>query len=506
MGEWIAGIQTILQPSVLLFALIGVLIGLIIGALPGLSGTMAIAIFTPLTFWFPPASGFAMLIGIWNSSVFSGGITAVVINTPGTPASIASCFDGYAMYKRGQGGLALGINVIFSVLGGLISTLIMILFAFPIARLAIKFGPSEYFALALLGISMMVGVSTDSVLKGLITGFFGLCISAVGMDPITGVKRFTFGYTNLMSGISFIPVMIGVFGVGEALYQMYTRDKQAEEKEMAGRKENMALGRVLPTRKEMKELLPITTLTALVSSFIGAIPAAGGDIASIICWGQAKRMSKHSEEYGKGSMEGFAVSCAANNGIIGGALTTMLCLGIPGDAVSAVLIGSLMMYGMQPGPKMFAEDKPFVINIMLMMIVCNLLVLVVGLVTAKASAKVLNVKKEIVWVSVIILSIVGSYALNNNFFDVIVMLIVGLIGFVCKCARLSPGPMVLGLLLGNMLEANLRRAMTLERGSISFLYTRPMTLCMILFITATFCWPLISRRMKKGKEKQGEIS
>lgn len=501
MTEWMIGLQTVLQPNVLLFALIGVMIGLIIGALPGLSGTMAIAIFTPLTFWFPPAAGFAMLIGIWNSSVFAGGITAVIINTPGTPASIASCFDGYSMYKKGQGGLALGINVIFSVLGGLISTLIMICFAFPIARLAIKFGPAEYFALALLGISMMIGVSTDSVTKGLITGFFGLCLSTIGMDPITGVKRFTFGYTNLMSGISFIPVMIGVFGVGEALYQIYTRNKKEEEEEEVQKKNNMDLGRVIPTRKEFKELLPISIITSLVASFIGAIPAAGGDIASIICWGQAKRMSKHSEEYGKGSMEGFAVSCTANNGIIGGALTTMLCLGIPGDAVSAVLIGSLMMYGMQPGPKMFSEDKPFVINIMLMMIICNLMILVVGLLTAKASAKVLNVKKELVWVSVIILSIIGSYALNNNFFDVIIMLLVGVLGFVCKCAKLSPGPMVLGLLLGNMLEANLRRAMTLNHGSISFVYKRPMTFCMILFIVITFSWPLLSKAVKRIKLK-----
>ncbi len=500
MGEWIIGLQAVLQPNVLLFALIGVLIGLIIGALPGLSGTMAVAIFTPLTFWFPPAAGFAMLIGIWNSSVFSGGISAIIINTPGTPASIASTFDGYALYKKGKGGIALGINVIFSVIGGLISTVVMMLFAFPIARFAVKFGPSEYFSLALLGVSMMVGVSNGSVLKGLIPGFLGLCLSTIGMDPISGVKRFTFGSTNLMSGISFIPVMIGIFGVGEALYQIYTRNQKVEEAESAERSANMSLGKIFLEKKEFFSLLPLNALIAFVATFIGAIPAAGGDIASIICWGQAKRISKHPEEYGKGSVEGFSVSCTANNGIIGGALTTMLCLGIPGDAVSAVLIGSLMMYGMQPGPKMFTENRSFVINIMLMMVVCNIMILVIGLLTAKASAKVLNVKKELVWVSVIILSIVGAYALNNNYFDVIIMLIVGLIGFVCKIAEFSPGPMVLGLLLGNMLEANLRRAMTLTKGSLSFFYERPITLCMIIFIVLTFAWPYITKIVKKEKE------
>ena len=500
MGEWITGIQGILNPEVLLFALIGVLIGLVIGALPGLSGTMAVAIFTPLTFWFPPAAGFAMLIGIWNSSVFSGGISAIIINTPGTPASIASCFDGYAMYKRGQGGLALGINVIFSVIGGLISTVLMMLLAFPIARFAVKFGPSDYFALALLGISMMVGVTTDSVLKGLISGFLGFCLSTIGMDPISGVKRFCFGNVNLMAGISFIPVMIGVFGVGEALYQIYTRNKEEEKEEEEEKSTNMALGRVLMTKKEFTSLLPINALMAIVATFIGAVPACGGDIASIICWGQAKRFSKHPEEYGKGSIEGFSVSCTANNGIIGGALTTMLCLGIPGDAVSAVLIGSLMMYGMQPGPKMFTEERSFVIKIMLMMVLCNLMILVIGLLTAKLSAKVLNVKKELVWVSVIILSIVGSYALNNSFFDVLVMLTVAILGFVCKTARISTGPLILGLLLGNMVEANLRRAMTLTHGDLSFLYKRPMTLFLLLFIVLTFAWPILVKQIKSKKQ------
>ena len=468
LSLWLSTLEDILTPSVLLFNLCGVLIGVLIGALPGLSATMAVAILTPITFWFEPSCGFAMLIGVWNSAIFAGGISAVLINTPGTPASIASTFDGYQLYKQGRGGLALGINCIYSVFGGLISTLFLIFLAFPIAAFTISFGPTEYFMLALFGLTMMISVSENNVVKGMAMGFAGLTISCIGIDPLLAVKRFTCDTTALIAGVSFLPVMIGMFGIGEVLNQIFEFKKSKEAEHLLMVKQaSSKLGRVTPTWKQFRAMFRPTLLAGAESSVIGAIPAAGGDIASIICWGQAKKMSKHPEEYGKGSIEGFAVSCTANNGVLGGALTTMLTLGIPGDAVTAILIGSLMMYGMQPGPKM--------------------------------SARILNARPQTVWTAVTVLCIVGSYALNNSFSDVIIMAISGLAGFFFKRGGYAPGPFILGLLLGGMLESNLRRALVMSQGSLSIFVERPVTFILLFLIIITLFYPLIKKHIFKKK-------
>ena len=493
MAEWITGFWNVMDPSVQLFLVIGVVGGGAIGALPGLSATMGVAILTPMTFFFPPTQGFAMLIGVWNSAIFAGGISAILINTPGTPASIASTFDGYALYKQGKGGLALGVNVIYSAFGGIFGTLVLMFFSFPLARFAIRFSATEYFALAFLGLTMMIAVSGDSLLKGLLSGFAGIMLSTVGLDPMLAVKRYVLGTTYLLEGVLFLPVMIGMFGIGEVLNQIFEHKRSVEVADNEARKVHLNLGRVLPKWSEYKSFFRLTSLAAVFGSIVGAIPAAGGDIASIISWGQAKRWSKHPEEYGKGSMEGLAVSTTANNAVLGGALTTMLTLGIPGDAVSAVLIGSLMMYGMQPGPKMFTEDKAFVINIMLLMLLANLVFLVLGLLTAKASAKVLNVNKRTVWVSVCLLCVVGSFALNTSFYDVLIMAGAGVLGFLFKRCGFAPGPFILGLLLGGMLEANLRRALVMSRGSYAIFLTRPISCVLIVLTIITLIMPIAKK-------------
>ena len=499
---WMGAIQLCLQPSVIFFLAVGVIIGTAIGALPGLSATMGIAIMTPITFNFAPANGFAMLMGLWNAAIFAGGISAILVNTPGTPASITQSFDGYSLYRQGKGGLALGINVIYSFIGGFFSTICLILFSTPIARFTISFNAPEYCMLALFGLSMMVAVSGGNVLKGLILGAAGILLSCVGLDPILSVRRFTFGQTSLLAGISFIPVMIGMFGIGEVLYQIYTHRKADQEKEMEARKVNLALGRVLPTAQQAKELALPTAIAAVEGTVIGAIPAAGGDIAAIIAWGNAKKMSKHPEEYGKGSIEGLAVSSTANNSVIGGAMTTMMTLGIPGDAVTAILIGSLTMYGMQPGIKMFTENASFTAQIMLLMLLANVVFLIFGLATAKISAKVLNVSQPTVWTAVSILCVVGSFALNNRFFDVGVMFAAALLGFFFKVCDFPTGPFVLGLLLGSMLESNMRRALVMSHGSWMTFVTRPVSCVLFIAILLTFCWPLFKKVLGSRKAQK----
>ncbi len=495
--EWLVALQTVLSPGVFIYALLGVVVGMFIGTMPGLTSTMAIAILTPLTFWLEPTQGFAMLIGVYNSAIFSGGISAIVINTPGTPASIATTFDGYAMTARGEGGLALGLNTICSVFGGLFSTVVLMVAAFPIARFALNFGPAEFFWLTIFGLAMMVSVSQGEPIKGLLLGFLGLLLSTIGLDPMIAIMRFTGGSINLLDGISFIPVMIGLFGIGEMAYQIY--DTKRDSSGYAERVKVSAEGRVLPKLREYARIAPSTFIGSVIGVIVGAIPAAGGDIASIITWDVTKKTSKHPEEYGHGSIEGVAGTCTANNASIGGALTTALTLGVPGDSNTAVLLGSLMMYGMVPGPTLFANQAPFVRNLMMLMIVANIMILVVGLLSAKASIKILNVRKEYIWMSVLLLCCIGAFALNKNFFDVIVMFIAGILGFFFRKMNFPLGPFILGLLLGKICETNLRRALTISVGDYSILFSSPISIVLIILIILSLCFPFISSKLKARK-------
>ena len=486
--EILSGFLSVLEPSTFLFLVVGVLAGGIIGALPGLTATMGVAVLTPLTFWLQPAQGFAMLIGVYNSAIWAGGITAILINTPGTPASIASTFDGYAMTGRGDGGIALGINTIYSVIGGLFSTVILAAFSFPLSQFALSFGPSEYFAVAIWGITMMAAVSSGSIIKGLILGVAGLLISTVGVDPMHGLKRFTFGNTNLLDGISFVPVMIGMFGLSEVLFQIskYRNEDERSKEDLS----KIKINRVFMKWAQYVVTIPSTIMSCVVSVVIGAIPGAGGDIASIICWGQAKKMSKNKEQFGNGAVDGLAASCTANNGVIGGAMTTMLTLGIPGDAVTAVLIGSLMIYGMQPGPMLFVENRPFIMTIIALMVVANLIILALGLATAKVSAKLLSVSQKTIWMTVIILCVIGSYALNNSFYDVVFMVIGGVLGFLFRKLDFPTGPFILGLLLGKLTESNLRRGLSLTQGDYIDFFNKPITLTIFVLIIISLVWSL----------------
>lgn len=496
-----SALSTLMTPSVFFYLAIGVLLGTMIGALPGLSATMGVALITPVTFWLDKTDGFAMLMGLWNAAIFAGGITAILINTPGTPASITQAWDGYPLYKQGKGGLALGINVVFSFLGGMVSILLLILLASPIANVTIKFGPAEYCLVALFGMTMMISVSGNNVLKGLILGFVGLLLSTIGMDPCTGLARFTFHSITLKAGVDFIPVMIGIFGLAEVLFQIYEYNSEKYSENQEASKVNIKLGRVLPTWEQIKSWTPRCLIVSVVATIIGAIPAAGGDISSIICWGNSKRMSKVGDEYGKGSAEGLAVSSTANNGVIGGAMCTMLTLGIPGDAVTAVLLGSLMMYGVTPGYTMFTEASEFTAQIMLLMVFANIVFLVIGLATAKVSAKFLNMSQPTVWAAVSVLCFVGSYCINNRFMDVVIMFAMGILGLFLKIYDFPSGPLVLGLLLGGNVEKNLRTALSISQGKWSYFVTRPISLTLLILIVITFMIPVI-KEIRKHKSAQ----
>jgi putative tricarboxylic transport membrane protein len=489
--SWFQILGNLLDPSVFIYLVMGVITGMITGSLPGLTATMSVAIITPLTLWLSPEQGFAMLIGVFNSAIWAGGISAILLNTPGTPASIATTFDGYPLVKMGKGKLALGINVVYSVIGGLFGTVVLMTLAWPLSKFALKFGPPEYFTLAIFGISIMVSVSEKSMVKGLMVGFLGLLLSTIGLDPMRATPRFTFGNVNLMVGISFIPALIGLFGIGEILYQVYNKDKT--KKTIVEDNNSKESGRLLVNFAEFVRLIPVTIVSSIISVVVGAIPGAGGDIASIICWDRAKKMSKKPEEFEHGSIEGLAATCVSNNAVLGGAMTTTMTLGIPGDSVNAVLIGSFMMYGVQPGPRMFIEHIDFVKSTMLLMFLAYLLILVFGLIFAQISSNVLKLKQEYIWTTVTLLCIVGSYSLNNAYLDVWIMFIAGMLGFIFKMTDYPLGPLILGLLLGGLAESNLARSLSLSGGDMSVFFTRPISLGLILITTLSLVVPLIKK-------------
>ncbi len=488
ISELLAGLAAVLDWQVLGFLAVGVSLGAVFGALPGLTATMGVAVLTPLTFWVSPEQGLAMLLGIYCGAIPAGGIPAILINVPGTPASIATSWDGYAMTQKGQAGLALGINALMSAVGQLTSILFLAFFAFPIASFALQFGPAEYFGLSLLGISLMAGVSGKQVLKGLLAGMLGLALALVGLDPMTAYPRFTFGMSEFLDGISFVPVMIGLFGLGEVLVQISKHQSGVQVS-------TAALGRVIPTAAEFKQMGGAMFSGATLGTLVGAIPAVGGDIGSVVAWEQARRTSPDKEQFGKGSIRGLAASCSACNAAIGGAMTTMLTLGIPGDAVSAILIGALLIHGIQPGPLLFSNHQSFVFSIVFLLVFAAFLIMLIGLVGAKPLAKILTIPGPWLWTGIIMFGTIGAYALNNAIVDVWLMYAAGIVGFLFRQANIPLGPLVLGLILGPMMEANLRRALILSRGDWTSILTRPIVLFFLLATLFTLLLPLLRRKV-----------
>ncbi len=494
-------LQSILVLDVILYNLLGIVLGTIVGSIPGLSVTMSLAILTPFTFVLEPLEGLSMLLGVYNSGVWAGGISAILINTPGTPASIMTTLDGHALAKNNNGVTALLINTVYSVIGGVFSTIVLLLAAKPLASFALRFGPMEYFALAVFGLSMMISISQGNKLKGILMGVIGLLLSTVGIDSMVGAPRYTFGSTELLQGVSFIAVMIGLFGFAEVLYQITTEQMNKNDDVKAKMEEDTSIKGVLKKLKEIPISLFVGLLTCVVSVVVGAIPGAGGDIASIITWNESKKISKDKEMYGKGSKEGLAVTCMANNGVIGGTMTTMLTLGIPGDAATAVLIGALFSYGLRPGPMLFVENMSFVNSIIGLLFLSNFFILIIGVLTTGLYGRVLKIKKEVLWLIILLCSIIGVYTVNNSFFEVGIMLVAGVFGLFFKHFNFPMGPLVLALILGRLAESNLRRALFLTEGSFIPFLQSPIVIFFMVVVLATIVFNMISGKRKKGKAK-----
>ncbi len=479
-------LREVLTGNTLWLMLVGVVAGIVIGALPGLTATMGVALLVPFTFWLPTLPALMALLGVYVGAMYGGAIPAVLIRTPGTPAAAATTLDGYPMAQAGRAGLAIGISCITGVIGGVFSTLVLMYASPQVARFALKFGPAEYFALAVFGLSVIASLSERSLLRGVLMGVCGLLLATIGMDPITAVPRFTFGLTPLLEGLALVPVLIGVFALGEVLYQTSLPEPD--------RSLFREIGRVLPSRTEYKRITLPTLLACVTGTFIGALPGVGGDVASFVAYDQAKKVSKRPEEFGNGSVEGLAAAECANNSVTGGAMIPMLTLGIPGDAVTAVILGALLMHGLRPGPDLFEKQTHLLSAIFVGLLVANLLVLPVGLAGAKLFAQTVRAPSHFLFPTIVVLCVVGSYAINNSLSDVGVMFVFGLVGWALRRWGFPVAPLVLGLILGRMVEENLRRALILSGGSWMVFLQRPLALSLLVLAVLSVSLTLWQRR------------
>ncbi len=485
---WTAGASIFgsLQTHLLIFA--GSVIGLLFGILPGLSSSMALAIFIPFTFGFSPPQGIAFLITIYTSSVFAGALAAILVNIPGAPSSISTAFDGYPMAQRGEAGRAIGIATVSSALGGLIGLILLMVFSPAIVLLARRFGSWEYVLLAVMGLTMISFISKGSIIKGLLGGTLGLFLATIGEDPMISYPRFSFGSYELLGGIDFVVILIGLFGMAEVFLRLEQEIQLDPVQHVSG------------FMKSFVDVLkrPVTLLrSSLIGSFIGAIPAAGPSIASVVSYGVAKRVSKHPEEFGEGSIDGLVSAESANNASVGGALIPMMTLGIPGDPMTAVLIGALLIHGLSPGPRLFTDNPAYVSAVYLSYGIALIWVLINGLIGARWYAKLLSIPRYMLLPMVMVLCMVGAYSLNNNLFDVFLVVLFGVVGYVLQKAEISPAPIILGVVLGPMFETNLRRSLILSGGSLAPFFTRPMSLAIlavIAYIIGTTIWQAVRSR------------
>lgn len=491
MEAFVQALSAVLAPSALFYMFIGVLFGILCGAMPGLSAVMAVSIMLPFTFGLKDV-GIMMLLGIFCGAVYGGSITAILINTPGTANSAATCLDGYPMaHKYGQPGRALSISTMASTFGGLFSALMLLWIAPLLSKIALNFGVTEMFALGVFGLSIVTAVSSHSIIKGLLGAVLGLLLGSVGMDTTSATFRYTFGTTYLISGIQFVPLLIGLFAFSQCLLSA-EEDIKSMAKSKGGK-----LTQILPTKSDIKQTAPTIFISSVIGTVIGAIPGTGGDIASWIGYNEAKRISKHPEKFGDGAPEGIAAPEAANNAVSGGAMIPLLTLGIPGDSVTAIMLGALMMQGIAPGPLLFTTQTVKVYTIIISLFVANIFMCLLGYVGIRGFAKISLVPMKWLNPIIFVFCTVGTFAINNNMGDVFLMIGAGIVGYILVKLDFCMPPIILGLILSGTVEENLRRALVLSDGSLSIFLKHPIAMALLAVAAISLLTPVIMKFWKQ---------
>lgn len=487
----------------LIALVVGVVGGMVIGALPGLNATMAISLLIPITYTMSPYAAFIMMMAVYTSAFYGGSLTAILIHTPGTPSSAATAADGYALTQKGRGLEAMGMSTIASMIGGALSGVALLTLAPLLGKVTLLFSAPEYFLIVILGLSIIGGLGGGSAVKGYLMGVFGLILGTIGTDTITGQLRFTFGNMGLYSGISTVPALIGLFSISQAmvLCEQHAAFKRGEHRTVD---ESALHGKFLPSAKEMIFHLPNFIRSAIIGIVVGILPGAGGDIGAWFAYGQAKKASKHPEEFGNGSIEAICASETANNAVTGGSIIPLITLGIPGSTVAAVLLGALIMHGLTPGQSMFGKNVTTTYTIIIGFIAANILMGLIGMLICRQVIKITKVSDAILVPVIVVLSTIGSYSINNRISDVYMMLAFGLIGYLFKKVGLPTAPIILGLLLESTGEQGFKNAILMAKDTPVLLYylQRPASLVLILLIVATVIVPTIQSAVKAVRNRR----
>ena len=475
-------------PETIAYALLASLVGVVMGALPGLTATMSLALMTTLTLKLPPSQALLILICTYVGCIYGGSRSAILLNIPGTPASAASCLDGYALARQGMAGRAMGIATTGSVMGTLIGMFFLATLTPVLGNMALKFGAYEFFWLAFFGVIIAGTLTGDDPLKGWIAGIAGLFIATIGQEPQYGYERFAWGARDLAGGIQLVPALVGAFGFAELLTAM--RERQAPVK-------ISPFDTVIPKVRDVLQYWRTILRSGLIGTGVGIVPGVGEDVAAWSSYAAAKRASKEKEKFGKGSVEGLMAAETGDNACVPGAVIPVLTLAIPGSAPAAVLMAAMIIHGVKPGPLIMVENPSFVYDVVTMMLFATIGILIFGLVLTKALVQVLRVPQHLITPIVFVLCAVGSFAIAGRLFDVYVMLAFGLIGFFLRHYGYPMAPLVLGIVLGDLLEKNLRRALILSDGDLSPFFTRPIagTVAAVIFVTIAWkLWAVYGRR------------
>ena len=489
---WIQGFSVATLPINLLYAFIGCVLGTLIGVLPGLGPAAGTAILIPITFNLDPIGAIIMLAAIYYGAMYGGTITSVLVNVPGEAASVITCLDGYQMAKKGRAGPALGIAAIGSFIGGTFATFALMVVSLPLASFALKFGPPEVFALLVVGLSLVTGLSGRSILAALLMTLFGLMLAMIGMDPVRGAPRFTLGIPPLYDGVGFVPVVMGLFGVGEILLSMESPVVEVIKTKISD---------LFPKKEEWRVSAAAIGRGTLIGFFLGLIPGVGAIIPTFVAYVVEKKVSKHPEKFGTGVIEGVASPETANNSYANGAMVPLLTLGIPGSPTLAVLMGAFIIHGLTPGPFLFKERPDVVWGLIASFYLGNVILLILNLPLVGFWAKLLEIRYQYLYPGILLFCILGAYSLNQSIFDVGVMVVFGVLGYIFRKIDWPLAPTILALILGPMMERALRTSLEMSGGDLSILVTRPISAVLLIIAVIVLISPAIRLiGQKAGKD------
>lgn len=491
------GFGVVLEPSNLLYCLLGVVVGMLIGVLPGLGPAATIAILLPMTYGIEPVTAIIMLAGIFYGAQYGGTITSVLLRLPGEASSVVTVFDGYQMAKQGRAGTALGIAAIGSFIGGTVAIVGLSFLAPVVAGFALDFGPPEYAALALLGILLVATVSNGGKTKALIAAAIGLLLATVGRDAFTGAERFTFGNLSLADGIDFVPVAMGLFGLGEILYNLEEKERMA--------KPPAKVTNVWPDRKDLKQSRGAIGRGSVLGFILGILPGGGATISSLAAYGVEKKVAKDPSRFGKGAVEGVAGPETANNAAATSSFIPLLTLGIPANATMAIIFGALLIQGVTPGPDLINAHPDLFWGVVNSMYIGNILLLIMSIPLIGLFVRILRVRAAILAPITALITILGAFTIRNSMFDVFLVIIFGAIGYLMKKFGFEPGPLVLAFVLGSLLESSMRRSLLVLDGNLGALMGRPIAVTLIVLFVVVAVWPMIKSaidRYKKSNESK----